>query len=143
MFIIKDLVCWYDMLVKLITDYALNFNGKLIVKLYSKWKIDHFNSSPYKPNMNGVVEAANKNLKKIIQNMVVTYKDWHEMLSYALHAYHTTIKTSTGANPYSLVYGVEAIMPLEVEISSLRVLMDAELEKIRVKKAKIWAIKFD
>jgi hypothetical protein len=34
-------------------------------------------------------------------------------------------------------------MPLEVEISSLRVLMDAELEKIRVKKAKIWAIKFD
>jgi hypothetical protein len=59
------------------------------------------------------------------------------MLSYALHACHTTIKTSTGANPYSLVYGVEAIMPLEVEISSLRVLMDAELEKIRVKKAKI------
>jgi len=133
MFIIKDLVCWYDMLVKLITDNALNFNGKL----YSKWKIDHFNSSHYKPNMNGVIEAANKNLKKIIQNMVVTYKDWHEMLSYALHAYHTTIKTSTGANPYSLVYGVEAIMPLEVEISSLRVLIDVELEKIRVKIAKI------
>jgi len=28
--------------------------------------------------MNGVVEAANKNLKKIIQKMVVTYKDLHE-----------------------------------------------------------------
>jgi len=137
MFIVKDLVCWYDMLTKLITDNALNFNRKLIVKLYSKWKIDHFNSSHYKPNMNDVIEAANKNLKKIIQNMIVTYKDWHEMLSYTLHAYHTTIKTSTSANPYSLVYGVEAIMPLEVEISSLRVLMDAELEKIRVKKAKI------
>ena len=133
MFIVKDLVCWYDMLTKLITDNAMNFNRKL----YSKWKIDHFNSSHYKPNMNGVIEAANKNLKKIIQNMVVTYKDWHEMLSYALHAYHTTIKTSTGANPYSLVYGVEAIMPLEVEISSLRVLIDVELEKIRVKIAKI------
>jgi len=131
------------MLAKLITDNALNFNGKLIVKLYSKWNIDHFNSSPYKPNMNGVVEAANKNLKKIIQNMVVTYKDWHEMLSYALHAYHTTIKTFTGANLYSLVYGVEAVMLLEVEIPSLRVLMDEELEKIRVNKAKIWAIKFD
>jgi hypothetical protein len=32
---------------------------------------------------------------------------------------------------------VEAIMPLEVEISSLRVLIDVELEKIRVKIAKI------
>jgi hypothetical protein len=29
--------------------------------------------------MNGAVEAANKNVKKIIQKMVVTYKDWHEM----------------------------------------------------------------
>jgi len=27
--------------------------------------------------MNGAVEAANKNIKKIIQKMVVTYKDWH------------------------------------------------------------------
>jgi hypothetical protein len=75
------------------------------------------------------VEAANKNIKKIIQKMVVTYKDWHEMLPFALHAYRTTVRTSTGATPYSLVYGMEAVMPLEVEIPSLRVLMDSELEE--------------
>ncbi|KAI5433774.1 hypothetical protein KIW84_020876 [Lathyrus oleraceus] len=46
--------------------------------------------------MNGVVEAANKNIKKIIQKMVVTYKDWHEMLPFALHGYRTSIRTSTG-----------------------------------------------
>jgi len=62
--------------------------------------------------MNGAVEAANKNVKKIIQKMVVTYKDWHEMLPFALHA---------------LVYGMEAVMALEVEIPSLRVLIDSEL----------------
>nr|XP_034909787.1 uncharacterized protein LOC118045297 [Populus alba] len=56
-----------------------------------------------RPKMNGAVEAANKNIKKIVQKMVVTYKDWHEMLSFALHAYRTTIRTSTGATPYSLV----------------------------------------
>jgi len=79
--------------------------------------------------MNGVVEAANKNIKKIIQKMVVTYKDWHEMLPFALHAYRTIIRTSIGTTPYSLVYGMEAVMPLEVEIPSLRVLMDSELEE--------------
>jgi len=79
--------------------------------------------------MNGAVEAPNKNLKKIIQKMVVTYKDWHEMLSYALHAYRTTVRTSTNATPYSLVYGMEAVMPLEVEIPSLRILKDAELDE--------------
>ena len=79
--------------------------------------------------MNGVVEAANKNIKKIIQKMVITYKDWHEMLSFALHAYRTTVRTSTGTTLYALVYGMEAMMPLEVEIPSLRVLMDSGLEE--------------
>jgi len=82
------------------------------------------------PKMNGVVEAANKNIKKIIQKMVVTYKDWHEMLSLALHTYRTAVRTSTGTTLYSLVYGMEAVMPLEVEIPSLRVLMDSELEEV-------------
>ena len=79
--------------------------------------------------MNGAVEAANKNVKKFIQKMVVIYKDWHEMLPFALHAYHTAVQTSTGATPYTSVYGMEAVMPLEVEIPSLRVLMDSELEE--------------
>ena len=79
--------------------------------------------------MNGAVEAANKNVKKINQKMVVTNKDWHEMLPFALHAYCTAVRTSTGTTPYSLVYGMEAVMPLEVEIPLLRVLMDSELEE--------------
>jgi len=49
---------------------------------------------------------------------VVIYKDWNEMLPHAFHAYHTTVKTSIGATLYSLVYEIEAMMPLEVKISS-------------------------
>jgi hypothetical protein len=79
--------------------------------------------------MNGVVEAANKNLKKIIQKIMVTYKDLLEMLSYALHAYRTIIKTSTNTTPYSLVYGMEVVIPLEIEIPSLRILKDLELNE--------------
>ncbi|RDY09165.1 hypothetical protein CR513_06508, partial [Mucuna pruriens] len=72
--------------------------------------------------MNGAVEAPNKNIKKIIQKMVITYKDWHEMLPYALHGYRTSVQTSTRATPYSLVYDIEAVLPIEVEIPFLRVL---------------------
>ncbi|KAG5236797.1 RNA-directed DNA polymerase (Reverse transcriptase), Ribonuclease [Salix suchowensis] len=79
-FIERDLVCRYGIPARLVTDNAQNFNGKLIVELCTKWKIKHLNSSPYRPKMNGAVEAANKNLKKIIQKMVVTYRDWHEIL---------------------------------------------------------------
>jgi hypothetical protein len=45
--------------------------------------------------MNNIVEAANKNVKKIIQKMVITYKDWHGMLSFSLHIYRIIVRTST------------------------------------------------
>jgi len=61
--------------------------------------------------------------------MVATYKDWHETLPFALHVYHTTIRTLTGAALYTLVYRMEAVMPLEVETPSLRVLVDFEFRR--------------
>ena len=75
----------------------------------------------------GAVEAANKNIKRIIQKMVVTYKDWHEMLPFALHGYRTSVRTSTRATPFSLVYGMEVVLPVEVEIPSLGVIMETKL----------------
>jgi len=46
--------------------------------------------------------------------MVVTYKDWHGWLPYALYAYQITIRKLTGVTSYSLVYGMEAVMLLKV-----------------------------
>ena len=54
--------------------------------------------------------------------MTVSYKDWHEMLPFALHGYQTSVCTSIGATPFSLVYGMEVVLPFEVEILSLRIL---------------------
>ena len=79
--------------------------------------------------MNGVVEAANKNIKKIIEKTTNTYKDWHEKFPFALHAYRTSMRTSIGATTFSLVYGMEAVLPTEVEIPSLRVLMGNKIRR--------------
>ena len=80
--------------------------------------------------MNGAVEAANKNIKTILQKMSNNYKTWHEMLPLALMAYCTLIRTSIGATPYFLVYKIEAFIPVKVEIPSLRILMESELEEV-------------
>ena len=61
--------------------------------------------------------------------MTVTYKDWHEMLPFALHGYCTSACTSTGATPFSLVYDMEFVLPIEVQIPSLRIMEDAGLNK--------------
>ena len=79
--------------------------------------------------MNGAVEVANKNIKKILVKMTDTYKDWHEYLPFALCAYHTSVHTSMGVTPYSLVYGMEAVLPAKVKILSLRILSQIELSE--------------
>ena len=128
-FLRSNILCRYGLPERIITDNAPNLNGAEIKKFCEQFKIKHHNSAPYRPQMNGAVEASNKNVKKIIAKMTITYKDWHEMLPYALHGYRTTVRTSTGATPYSLVYGMEAVTPIEVEIPSLRVLIESTLEE--------------
>ena len=51
------------------------------------------------------------------------------MLPVALHGYHTMERTSTGATPFSLLYGMEAVIPMEVQIPSLRIMKDAGLNE--------------
>ncbi|XP_069152001.1 uncharacterized protein [Solanum lycopersicum] len=62
-----------------------------------------------------------------LRKMIDKHRGWHEMLPYALLGYRTTVRTSTGATPYLLVYGTQAVIPAEVEIPSLRIIQEAEL----------------
>ncbi|KAG8472940.1 hypothetical protein CXB51_035042 [Gossypium anomalum] len=128
-FLKKEIICRYGMPEKIISDNALNLNNKTIVEVCNQIKIKHNNSSPYHPKMNGAVEAANKNIKKIVGKITETYRGWHEKLSFALLAYRTSVRTSARATPSSLVYVIEAVLPIEVEIPSLQILIEISLDE--------------
>ncbi|XP_070036183.1 uncharacterized protein [Nicotiana tomentosiformis] len=91
------------------------------------FKNKHQNSTAYMPQMNGTIEDTNKNIKKILREIVDNYKQWHEKLPFALLGYRTKVHTSTGATLYLLVYGTEVVIPAEVEIPSLKIIQEAEL----------------
>ena len=86
--------------------------------LIQEYGIQHHRSSAYRPQTNWAIEAANNNIKRILRKMVETSRDWSEKLPFVLWAYRTSFCTSTGSAPYSLVYGMEAVMPVEIEICS-------------------------
>ncbi|XP_058099813.1 uncharacterized protein LOC131244184 [Magnolia sinica] len=95
----------------------------------SHFKIQCHRSSPYRPQMNSGVEAANKTIIRILEKMVKTYRDWSEMLPYALWAYRTSVRSAIGATPYELTYRMEAVLSVEIKITSLRVLLESEVKK--------------
>ena len=74
-FLKNNIIYRYGLPERIIIDNAANLNSVEIKKLCEKFKIKHHNSAPYQLKMNGAVEAANKNIKRILGKMVITCKD--------------------------------------------------------------------
>ncbi|XP_070040751.1 uncharacterized protein [Nicotiana tomentosiformis] len=88
----------------------------------------HHHSTLYRPKAIGAVEAANKNIKKILRKTIQGSIQWHEKLPFALLGYRTTARTFIGATPYLLVYRTEAVIPAEVKIPSLWIIVESEIK---------------
>nr|XP_009618349.1 uncharacterized protein LOC104110529 [Nicotiana tomentosiformis] len=95
------IVCRFGLVELIITDNATNLNSYLMKAMCETFKIKNRNSTVYMPQMNGAVDIANKNNKKILR--------------------------STGETPYLLVYGTEVVIPAKVKIPSLNIIQEAEL----------------
>ncbi|GJW66374.1 reverse transcriptase domain-containing protein [Tanacetum coccineum] len=64
---------------------------------------------------NGLVERANQSLGEGIKGRLGEgNKNWIEELPHVLWAHHTMIKSSHGDTPFSLTYGTEAVIPVEI-----------------------------
>ena len=82
--------------------------------------------------MNGAIQATNKNIKNILRKMIDTSRGWHEMLQYSLFGCQTTVRMLVGATPYLFVYGTEKTKPAEIEISSLRIIQEVQLNNVEL-----------
>ncbi|XP_070006408.1 uncharacterized protein [Nicotiana sylvestris] len=95
--------------------------GTQIIEFFQSWQIKRITSTPYHPVGNRQAESTNKiiinNLKKRLEE---SKSNWPEVLPGILWAYRTTTKTSTGETPFSLVYGAEALIPVEIGEPSTR-----------------------
>ena len=94
----RNTICWFGVPQEIISDNSSHFEGETW-RVMEEHGIEHQKSSPYLPQANGAVEAANKNVKNILAKMVVTYKDWAEKLPFALWGYRTSIHALIGATP--------------------------------------------
>nr|XP_016481574.1 PREDICTED: uncharacterized protein LOC107802572 [Nicotiana tabacum] len=102
-------------------DNGKSFDNRLMNKVCKLFSFKQRNSSMYNIAANGLAEAFNKTLCNLLMKVVSKYKwDWHNCMEEALWAYRTTHRIPTQATPYALIYGVEAVLPLERQTPSLR-----------------------
>ncbi|KAK9750080.1 hypothetical protein RND81_02G171800 [Saponaria officinalis] len=79
-------------------------------------------SWPKYAQANGQAESTNKIIKNGIARMIKDNpREWSDLLLDSLWAYRTSKRDAIDCTPYELVYGHEAILPVEVTVRTIRV----------------------
>ncbi|XP_050229146.1 uncharacterized protein LOC126678287 [Mercurialis annua] len=105
------------------TEWGTMFTGGDMVEWASQMKIKLPHSTPYYAQANGQVEATNKTIKLIVQNMIEDNpRRWHVLLSETVWANITNQKLATGTSPFRMVYGNDTMLPMELSVMSTRCL---------------------
>jgi transposase InsO family protein len=122
-FVREHIIYWFRVPQSLTTDQGPSFMSHQFREFVESMKIKLMNSSPYYVQANGQAEASNKVLIKIIKKRIEdSPRRWHEKLSEALWAHRTSGHGATKVIPFELVYGQEAVLPIEIGLQNLKVI---------------------
>ena len=117
----KNIITRFGISRTLISDNGTQFDSNLFKGFCQEYGIRNVYSTPAYPQSNGQAEISNKVLLDGIKKRLDRAKGrWAEELPSVLWAYRTTPRRSTSATPFSLAYGMEAVIPLEVGLPTLR-----------------------
>jgi transposase InsO family protein len=115
----------FGALNSIITDNGTQFTGKKFLDFCEDNHIRVDWAAVAHPMTNGQVDRANgmilQGLKpRIYKNLNKFGKRWMKELPSVVWSLRTTPSRATGFSPFFLVYGVEAILPTDLEYGSLR-----------------------
>ncbi|XP_021811720.1 uncharacterized protein LOC110754904 [Prunus avium] len=120
-FVWKNIICRFGLPNAIITDNGKQFDSSQFRHLCHRFGINLFFASPAHPQSNCQVEAINKIITKTLKKKLGTAKGaWPDLLPEALWAINTSYRRSTGETPFSLAFGSEAVVPVEINAPSCR-----------------------
>ena len=130
-FLYENIITRFGCPKELVSDCGIHFINSTIAALTTKYEIKHRKTTPYHPRANGQTEKTNGILCKILTKTIFGAGiDWDTKLFVALWAYRIAYKVTTNAMPFQLVYGHKAILPIELEVPSLRIAIEYRLGDI-------------
>jgi len=93
-----------------------------VENLLAHLAVKHRFTTMYKPNTNGLIERTNRTLCSMLAKKAkvhVNICDWDLKIHHVVWVYNTAYKTATRYSPFCLTYGMEALLPIELEVMTL------------------------
>nr|XP_034593194.1 protein NYNRIN-like [Setaria viridis] len=113
----------------LTTDEGTSFISKEVREFVESYGIKFLNVSPYYAQANGQAESSNKNLIKLIKKKIEdSPRICHEVLPEALWAQRISRYGASKVTSFELVYGQEAVLPVEVNLGTYRLAKQNDLD---------------
>ena len=120
-FIWKSIICRFGIPYAIVTDNGRQFDNENYKRMCEELGIKTFFSSPVHPQANGQVEAVNKTIKTTLKTKLSNLKGaWVDKLPNVLWAYRTTARNATCKTPFSLAFGTETVVPVEIGMPTYR-----------------------
>ena len=121
-FLYEQIICQHGCPQIILSDRGTHFNNNTIKALMEKFQVNHLLSTPYHPQTNGLVERFNRTLCESLARLSLKNNDWDLYIAPTLFTYRTTKHATTKIEPFFLVYGRDAKLPVDpLEVESLQV----------------------
>ena len=117
----KNIICRFGLPRVLVADHGKQFDCDAFRDFCARMNIRLSLASVSYPQANGQAESSNKTILNGLKTRIERAKGaWVDELPSVLWAYRTTSRVSTGETPFSLAFGTEALIPVEVGLNSPR-----------------------
>ena len=98
----------------IISDRDSRFMSKFWRAVFQKFGTKLQPSTAFHPQTDGQTERTNQTLEQLLHCTLEGTADWDLQLPILELSYNTSVSTSAGSTPYKIVYGREALTPLDV-----------------------------
>ena len=121
-FLWEDVICRHGCPGRFVMDGGPENKG-IVETLAEKYKIKRVVVSAYHPQANGLVERGHTAVVDALAKMTAGgSRGWVKSFASVLWADRTTVRTSTGMAPYRVLYGCDAVLPIELDVPTWQVL---------------------
>ncbi|GKU91005.1 hypothetical protein SLEP1_g4936 [Rubroshorea leprosula] len=120
-FLFNSILCRFGIPKRIIANNGPQFRAAALRSFCNDYGIELSLTFVYTPQSNGQAESANKIvLRGLKAHVIAARSNWVDELNKVLWSCRTTPSSTTGETPFSLAYGAEAVIPVEVGLPSAR-----------------------
>jgi len=112
-FLLNKVFLMFGIPKELITDRGTNLVSETNMKFYEQYGIKHCKCTLAHPQSDGKTERYNRVLGEGLRSFTKNQHNWDLYIHYLVFAYNTSENDATNKSPYSLLFGIEARLPVE------------------------------